>query len=101
MDDITMETRLESYLMRPTRAQEVLDYITEHGPCTARQVMIGLKFSDMNAVRPRLTELLKAGQVQTIGKAVDGNTGKNVAVFAEKGWVPLWRTRDTSSSTAR
>lgn len=88
MNEITRETRLESYLTRPeNRKAAVMAYILYHAPCTARQIMRGLNLPEPNNVRPRLTELLDEEAIQTVGKAVDDATGKHVAVYAPKGWT--------------
>ncbi len=43
-----------------------------------RQVMEALHFSDMNSVRPRITELIKSGQLEECGSVIDPSTGKRV-----------------------
>lgn len=49
MDEITRETRLESYLTRPeNRKAAVMAYILYHAPCTARQIMRGLNLPEPN-----------------------------------------------------
>lgn len=45
---------------------------------TDRQVMNKLGLTDMNAVRPRLSELIKAGILIECGKTKDETTGKTV-----------------------
>lgn len=47
-------------------------------PVTDRQVMLGLGKSDMNAVRPRITELLKLQLVVECGWKHCDETGKRV-----------------------
>lgn len=42
------------------RAAAVLTWIKANGPATDREVMRGLGFTDMNAVRPRISELIDA-----------------------------------------
>jgi len=62
---IAKDNRKESYIKRPvTRADEILMAMGDE-PMTAREIMIKMGFSDMNMVRPRLTELAKRGLVQS------------------------------------
>jgi predicted HTH transcriptional regulator len=77
---ITKETRLESYIARPIRANEILELMGEE-EMTARQIMQKSKYSDMNAIRPRLTELKALGKIEAVGKAYDKATNRSVAVF--------------------
>ena len=53
---------------------------------TARQIAYKLGFSDLNAVKPRLTELRKAGKIKAIGKAYDETTQRNVTVYRAVIW---------------
>lgn len=79
--DIMNETRKESYITRPvTRAADILEFMgdKEH---TARQIAYGMGFADLNAVKPRLTELKAAGLVEVTGKAYDETTKRKVAVW--------------------
>lgn len=45
-------------------------------PQTDREIMKGLGFTDMNAVRPRITELIKDGVLTEEGSVEDTTTGK-------------------------
>jgi hypothetical protein len=45
---------------------------------TDRDIMRSLNFTDMNAVRPRITELIDAGLLRECGKVGDTLTGKTV-----------------------
>lgn len=47
-------------------------------PLTDREVMILLEFTDMNAVRPRITELLIEGKLVEVGSTTCTTTGRNV-----------------------
>lgn len=59
------------------------------GPLTDRAVKDAMGFSDMNAVRPRITELIDAGLLQECGRVKDAVTGKVVrAVAALVGYLP-------------
>lgn len=79
---ITKETRLESYIKTPTskRKQMILDTMGSQD-MTARMIANKLGFNDLNAVKPRLTELKAEGYIVACGKAYDMLTQRNVAVF--------------------
>jgi hypothetical protein len=73
----------EAYHSEPQRislraAQILRHFTTIYAPQTDRQVMTALGFSDMNSVRPRITELIKAGLLIESGDTVDYVTGKRV-----------------------
>lgn len=84
--DATKETRLESFLLRPAakRKNDILKAL-DAKQMTARMIAEELGFSDLNAVKPRLTELKADGKVQIIGKAYDMATKRNVAVYERIG----------------
>lgn len=79
--NITKETRLASYLTRPTARQQQILYTLGKREMTARQLCYEMGFKDLNAVKPRLTELKAQGRIQAVGKAHDELTGKNVALW--------------------
>ena len=54
---------------------------------TDRQIMEHLKYTDMNAVRPRVTELVKQGKLFEAGSRLDSVTGKRVRIVAMRGSV--------------
>lgn len=61
------------------RAAQVLEFFRNASvPMPDRRVMEALGFSDMNAVRPRITELIKAGLLREAGSTTDYITGKRV-----------------------
>lgn len=62
------------------RAWLVLAWLDMNGPATDRQVMEGMKFSEPNAVRPRITELVDAGLLVEIRSVRCPTTGKTVRV---------------------
>lgn len=64
------------------RAWLVLAWIDLHGPATDRQVMEGMGFSEPNAVRPRITELVDAGLLVEKDSVKCRRTGKTVRVVA-------------------
>lgn len=47
-------------------------------PLTDRQVLTRCGFRDMNKVRPRITELVKRGDLVECGKALDAETNRKV-----------------------
>ena len=81
---ITEETRREGYQeakkKSPTRCMMIYTYLTDHGPCTAEEIKEALGFSEMNAVRPRLTERCYAGLIKTSGKR-KSKSGVNTALW--------------------
>ena len=78
---ITSECRAESLrkLDKRTRAIDILGVLTE--PMTAREIAERLGFSDLNSVKPRLTELRDAGIVEVVGKKQDPVTDRKVSIF--------------------
>ena len=79
--EITKETRREAYISRPvTRTADILEFMGDK-EYTARQIAYGMGFTDLNAVKPRLTELKAAGLVEVAGKAYDETTKRRVAVW--------------------
>lgn len=79
---ITEETRNESFLKtdRATRRSVILAALGDE-ELTARELLSRIGFSDMNFVRPRLTELMQSGKVEAAGKKWDKITERNVTVF--------------------
>lgn len=64
------------------REKAVLDVIHRLKSATDRDVMVSLGFNDPNAVRPRITELIKEGVLQEVGSSEDVITGKTVRMVA-------------------
>ena len=80
-NSVTQTTRKESWLQRPTpRATQIL-YTLGNRTMTARQIATEMGFSDLNAVKPRLTELQSMGRIEAINKGYDELTGRNVAIW--------------------
>lgn len=50
------------------RAREILDHLNTNGAKTDREVMNDLGYSEPNAVRPRITELVRKGLARECGK---------------------------------
>jgi hypothetical protein len=62
-----------------TRRFEIYKLYRQHGiPLTDREVMQGLLRTDMNEVRPRITELIRGGYLYETGSTVCKVTGKRV-----------------------
>lgn len=79
---ITAETRREAYERRPADRKRIILECLGTGSMTSRQIALALGFgSDMNAVRPRITELLSEGKITVDGKALDQVTNRHVAVY--------------------
>jgi hypothetical protein len=63
---------------RSERQEKVHATLLAGGPMTDREVMQALGFTDMNAVRPRITELVDAFWCVECGRVEDPTTGKKV-----------------------
>lgn len=85
---ITQETRRESNRKtdRETRCQKILAILKPGVEMTAREVKDALGFDDMDAVRPRLTELCQKGILETVPdkKKYEPSTNRWVAVYRRK-----------------
>lgn len=81
---INQETRRESYEETNkkvvTVSHEIFNILLFDGPLTAFQVA-ALANRPVYTVRPRLTEMLKAGKIKAIGKRWHGGTERNETVF--------------------
>ena len=60
------------------RAQMVLEWVRKNGQATDRQIVDGLGFRDMNACRPRVTELVQIGALREVGSTRCPITSKTV-----------------------
>lgn len=60
------------------RAVAILAWLELHGPSTDREIVYGMGFSDMNCVRPRVTEAVEAGELVEVGEKRCSVTGKMV-----------------------
>lgn len=61
------------------RAKHIHNFFCEmQGLYTDRQVQIEMGFPEPNSVRPRITELIKAGLLEECGKCKCNVTGKQV-----------------------
>ena len=70
----------ETYFSK--REMNVLRAVHSLGRASDREVMLALCFSDMNSVRPRITELLKEGLIEEVGDQEDPITKKRVRVLS-------------------
>ena len=79
---ITHETRRKAYENAPSELRrKVILKALEDDELTAREIMTRLGFADPNTVRPRITELIKLGEIEACGKKTDSVSGRTVAVF--------------------
>lgn len=63
------------------RALAVIGWIRIHGEATDRQIAYGMGFGEnLNAVRPRITELIERGGLREVRNARCFVTGKTVRV---------------------
>lgn len=83
MNGITKETRRESHQKteKPKRYDQILTVLAAGKELTAREIAYALGYSDLNAVKPRLTELCGRGAVDASGKKYDPLTQRTVAVY--------------------
>lgn len=62
------------------RAASIIAWLELH-PCkTDREVMQGMGFTDMNSVRPRITEAIDMGALVEVGEKVCPFTNKTVRI---------------------
>ena len=81
MNAVTKDTRRESYISRPiARASKILEVLGDN-LMTSREIAYEMGYKDLNAVKPRLTELMYSGKVEAVGKVKDETTGRSVAVW--------------------
>jgi hypothetical protein len=65
------------------RKKAILDVVFGIGEAlTDREICMLLGFSDMNSVRPRITELVQAGRLIELKKIKDATTGKSVRIVS-------------------
>ena len=84
----------EEYDALSKRSADVLAvYRSATHPLTDRDVKDAMGFSDMNAVRPRITELIGCGMLRECGRIKDTATRKMVRVVGVAGIAGLTGTR--------
>lgn len=81
---ISEQCQMESYQFvkadRQKRISMILRALGE-AEMTAREIAYKLGFSDLNAVKPRLTELVQEGILEASGKKLDELTKRKVSVY--------------------
>lgn len=65
-----------------SRAQKILDHVTEHGGGTDRQIATAMGFEHRSEVQPRISELILAGLLVEVNQIKCGVTSKTVRVVA-------------------
>lgn len=88
----SLDAYLSEKLHLSARARTIYLWVLEHGRATDRQIMRGLGFTDPNAVRPRVTELVDALLLAEVGETRDAETGKTVRLVdlrKSQGELPL------------
>jgi hypothetical protein len=68
MHDNSLDAFREEKPKLSARAERIYGWVGGHGPATDREVLRGLNYSDMGAVRPRLTEMIHDGLLEECGK---------------------------------
>lgn len=66
-----------------SRTQSIIGLLTDEKERTDRDIMIALGFTDMNAVRPRITEMIKDPDchiIEECGDTIDPVTHKKVRI---------------------
>ena len=86
---ITTETRRESHKKtdKVTRQFVILDTLGNE-EMTAREIAYKLHYTDLNAVKPRITELMKLGRIEAVGKKLDSVTNRMVAIYRRTNSTP-------------
>ncbi len=77
----TVETRRESNRETDRLSRYALILDNWVGAMTAREIGKKLGYSDLNAVKPRITELAQMGQLVEAGKKFDTVTRRNVTCW--------------------
>lgn len=81
---ILEQCQMESYQITkpdiPTRRKEILKAL-DIFDMTAREIAYKLNYKDLNAVKPRITELVQDGLVEVVGKRFDEMTQRKVSVY--------------------
>lgn len=67
------------------RAVLIYEFIEKRGISTERQIKVGLELDDMNAVRPRVTELIQSGLLIEGDKVLDKKTSRHVRTVLIEG----------------
>ena len=79
---VTHDTRNASYRkLNPATRRAVILRTLGNGEMTSREIATVLGYTDMNAVRPRITELMDMGKITACGAVTDPVTRRTVAVY--------------------
>lgn len=79
---ITRQTRNASYRkLNPLARQAKILEVLGNKEMTSREIATVLGYTDMNAVRPRITELVAMGKIEVCGAVNDPVTGRTVATY--------------------
>ncbi|MGI5848813.1 MAG: hypothetical protein ACOX8Q_01875 [Christensenellales bacterium] len=78
---LTEVTRRESHEKTDKRTRQMMILGAWEGDMTAREIAGKLGFADMNAVRPRITELVQDGYLTEAGVVYDPITGRRVTCW--------------------
>lgn len=62
------------------RVLAIIDWLELHPKKTDREIMLGMGFTDMNMVRPRVTEAIELGAMVEVSEKVCQVTGKTVRI---------------------
>ncbi|HWS31019.1 MAG TPA: DNA gyrase [Clostridia bacterium] len=87
---IAHQMRLGSMLKTDKRSRQQMILGVLNRPMTAREIAHQLGYYDLNAVKPRITELVQAGTLFEAGSKHDIYTDRNVTIYA-KAPAPLER----------
>lgn len=82
--DNSIQTYREEEGKLSRRGLAILGWLRIHGPHTDRDVMEGMGFREPNSVRPRITELIDAGELEEVGNTRCPVTGKTVRLVGLK-----------------
>jgi DNA-binding Lrp family transcriptional regulator len=88
MHDNSLDAFREEKPKLSARAERIYGWVGGHGLSTDRDVLRGLNYSDMNQVRPRITELVEDGLFEEVDKVRCPVTHKNVRRVRVKTVVP-------------
>ena len=79
MRDHSLKAFAEEEVKLSAREQAIYDHLKKHGPRTDRELAAALGFGEnLNAVRPRVTELIAATRLMELAPVRDPVTGKTV-----------------------
>lgn len=82
MNEISKECRLEAWFnCEPQKRCRAILEAMGHEELTARQIAGKLGFKDLNAVKPRLSEMVQRGNLVVVGKLKDTVTSRTVSVY--------------------